>query len=123
MVTSPAVRLLVFCLLLRATQSRECTSGEICTTDCPQLKEDIQKLGTLPRKSSEFKKIKASLDAQSCSEDEDKVCCTDGNTIEDTEDSNSTDITTSTRSKCRSQPVTRSSCRGGLCMGLWPETG
>merc|ERR1712218_399465 len=72
------VSLLLFSLLLPAILSRECTSRETCTADCPQFREDRQKLGTLPRKSSEFKALRASLISQTCTEqgqDEEKVCC------------------------------------------------
>merc|ERR1719239_1387918 len=79
LVPSP-VDLLLFSLLLPAILGRECTSRETCTADCPQFLKDRQKLGTLPRKSSEFKALRASLVSQSCTDqnqdqNEEKVCC------------------------------------------------
>merc|ERR1719411_948783 len=75
------VGLLLFSLLLPAILSRECTSRETCTADCPQFQRDRQKLGTLPRKSSEFRELRASLVSQTCADqdedqNEEKVCCT-----------------------------------------------
>merc|ERR1711994_514688 len=81
MVLSPSsVRLLVFYLLLPGTLGRKCTSEETCTADCPQFQEDRRKLGTLPRKSSEYRELRTSLISQICKDqnqddNEERVCC------------------------------------------------